>query len=106
VHEGKLARQQQRQAPVAFNPEMLFTESRHRWRQCHVNRGIPSIMGSKGEEKNMLRWAALFLIIAVVAGLLGFAGIAGAASNIAWIVFVLFLILFVVSLFLGNRSPV
>jgi uncharacterized membrane protein YtjA (UPF0391 family) len=57
------------------------------------------------EKPSMLRWAFLFLIIALVAGLLGFAGVAGAASNIAWIIFVLFLILFVVSLFMGGRSP-
>jgi hypothetical protein len=31
----------------------------------------------------MLRWAVIFLVIALVAGVLGFAGIAGAASNIA-----------------------
>jgi uncharacterized membrane protein YtjA (UPF0391 family) len=57
------------------------------------------------ETPIMLRWAALFLVIALVAGLLGFAGVAGAASNIAWIIFVLFLILFVVSLFMGGRTP-
>jgi uncharacterized membrane protein YtjA (UPF0391 family) len=62
-------------------------------------------MRGKKEETTMLKWAALFLVIALVAGLLGFAGVAGAASNIAWIIFVLFLILFVVSLFMGGRSP-
>jgi uncharacterized membrane protein YtjA (UPF0391 family) len=55
-------------------------------------------------ETDMLRWAVIFLVIALVAGLLGFAGVAGAASNIAWIIFVLFLILFVVSLFMNGRS--
>ena len=29
----------------------------------------------------MLRWAAIFLVIALVAGLLGFAGVAGAAAG-------------------------
>lgn len=62
--------------------------------------------GSENEEDPiMLRWAVLFLVIALVAGLLGFAGVAGAASNIAWIIFVLFLVLFVVSLFMGRGSP-
>jgi uncharacterized membrane protein YtjA (UPF0391 family) len=79
-----------------------------------ANRPAPVLQGSgdigrartqKGEKRTMLRWALLFLVIALVAGLLGFAGVAGAASNIAWIIFVLFLILFVVSLFMGGRTP-
>jgi len=31
----------------------------------------------------MLRWAAIFLVIALIAALLGFTGIAGAAADIA-----------------------
>ena len=41
----------------------------------------------------MLRWAIIFLIIALVAAVLGFGGIAGVSSNIAWILFVVFLVL-------------
>jgi uncharacterized membrane protein YtjA (UPF0391 family) len=54
----------------------------------------------------MLRWAVLFLIIALIAGVLGFTNIAAGASNIAWILFVVFLILFVVSLVMGRRTTV
>lgn len=49
----------------------------------------------------MLRWALLFLVVAIVAGVLGFGNIAGAATDIAKILFFLFLLLFVVGLILG-----
>lgn len=52
----------------------------------------------------MLRWAAIFLIIAIVAALLGFGGIiAGTAATIAKGLFILFLIVFVVSLLTGRK---
>jgi len=35
----------------------------------------------------MLKWAAIFLVIAIVAALLGFTGIAGAATDIARFLF-------------------
>jgi uncharacterized membrane protein YtjA (UPF0391 family) len=73
--------------------------------QAGARQVIKTSVGRWKEKPIMIRWAALFLVIALVAGLLGFAGIAGAASNIAWIIFVLFLILFVVSLFMGGRTP-
>ena len=46
----------------------------------------------------MLRWALIFLVIALVAAVLGFTGVYVAAAGIAKILFYLFLILFVVSL--------
>jgi uncharacterized membrane protein YtjA (UPF0391 family) len=52
----------------------------------------------------MLRWAVLFLVIALVAALFGFVGVAGIAYDGAKILFFVFLILFVVSLVLGRRS--
>ncbi len=56
----------------------------------------------------MLRWAAIFLIIALVAALLGFGGIAAAGMHIAKILFVVFLVLFLVALVTGliKRPPV
>ena len=51
----------------------------------------------------MLRWALIFLVVALVAGLLGFTTLAGAATGIAKILFFVFLILFVVSLIMGRR---
>jgi len=53
----------------------------------------------------MLRWALVFLLIALVAGVLGLFRVSWMASEIAWILFVAFLILFIVSLVLGRRGP-
>lgn len=64
----------------------------------------------KGEQTKMLRWAVIFLVIAIIAALLGFGGIAGTASSIALILFWVFLavtvILFLVGLVGGGRRPV
>ena len=53
----------------------------------------------------MLRWAIVFLLIALVAGALGMFHVEFMASEIAWILFVVFLILFVVSLVMGRGQP-
>ena len=50
----------------------------------------------------MLKWALIFLIVAIVAGVLGFSGVAGAATNIAWILFVVGLIVAAI-LFIRGR---
>lgn len=56
----------------------------------------------------MLRWAVIFLVIALVAALFGFGGIASGAASIAMILFWVFLaitvVLFLLSLF--GRRPV
>jgi uncharacterized membrane protein YtjA (UPF0391 family) len=49
----------------------------------------------------MLRWAVIFLVVAIIAGVFGFAGIMVAAAGIAKILFYLFLVLFLVSLLGG-----
>jgi uncharacterized membrane protein YtjA (UPF0391 family) len=49
----------------------------------------------------MLRWALIFLVIAILAGVLGFAGIMVAAAGIAKLLFYLFVALFVISLAVG-----
>jgi uncharacterized membrane protein YtjA (UPF0391 family) len=56
----------------------------------------------------MLRYALVFLIIAIIAGILGFGSIAFAAAGIAKILFFIFLVLFVVGLImhLGRGRPV
>ena len=55
----------------------------------------------------MLRWAAIFLVIAIIAALFGFGGIAGAAAGIAQTLFFIFIavcvLLFLVSLFSGRN---
>jgi uncharacterized membrane protein YtjA (UPF0391 family) len=52
----------------------------------------------KREERNMLYYALIFLIVALVAGFLGFGGIAFAAAGIAKILFFIFLAVFLVTL--------
>ena len=51
---------------------------------------------------DMLRWAVIFLIIAIIAGVFGFTGIAAGAATIAKVLFFLFLILFIGALLLGG----
>ena len=46
----------------------------------------------------MLRWALIFLVVALISGVLGFTSIAGVSIDIAKILFFVFLVLFVVSL--------
>ena len=46
----------------------------------------------------MLRWAAVFFIIAIIAAIFGFGNIAAGATDIAKILFFIFIILFVISL--------
>ncbi len=61
----------------------------------------------KCEVVAMLRWAFIFLVIALVAALLGFSGIAGTAAGIAKTLFGLFLlvcaILFLLGLFASRK---
>jgi uncharacterized membrane protein YtjA (UPF0391 family) len=49
----------------------------------------------------MLKWAVIFLIIALVAALFGFTDIAAASAGIAKILFGIFLILFLIALVFG-----
>ena len=49
----------------------------------------------------MLRWAAIFLIIALIAGAFGLTGVAGAAAGIAKALFIAFIALFCITLVLG-----
>jgi len=59
------------------------------------------------KEKRMLKWAAIFLVIAIIAAIFGFTGIAGAAADIARFLFFLFIAIFVVifllALFAGKK---
>lgn len=52
----------------------------------------------------MLRYALIFLIVALIAGAFGFYSVEGPATVIAKVLFVIFLIGFVISLILGNRT--
>jgi uncharacterized membrane protein YtjA (UPF0391 family) len=54
----------------------------------------------------MLRWAILFLIVALIAGLFGFGLVSGMAYGAAKVLFFVFLVLFVISLIFGySRGP-
>jgi uncharacterized membrane protein YtjA (UPF0391 family) len=57
----------------------------------------------------MLRWALIFLVVALVAAVLGFTTIAGAAIDVAKILFWIFAVLFVISLVMhmvrGRGAP-
>jgi len=44
----------------------------------------------------MMRWALIFLVVAIIAGGLGFTGVAGAAMGMAKILFFVALALFVI----------
>jgi uncharacterized membrane protein YtjA (UPF0391 family) len=50
---------------------------------------------------DMLRWAAIFFVIALIAALFGFSGIASGAAGIAKILFFAFLIIAAISLIVG-----
>jgi uncharacterized membrane protein YtjA (UPF0391 family) len=56
---------------------------------------------SAQEDYQMLRWAVIFLVIALIAGLLGFTGLAAAAAGIAKFLFYLFLIVCLVLFIAG-----
>ncbi len=57
----------------------------------------------------MLRWALIFLIVAILAAVLGFTNIAGTSMDIARILFFVFIVLFLASLvyalLTGKKPP-
>jgi uncharacterized membrane protein YtjA (UPF0391 family) len=54
----------------------------------------------------MLRWALLFLVVAIIAAIFGFSNIAGTSAWIAQVLFFVFLVLFVISLVFNGRSRI
>jgi uncharacterized membrane protein YtjA (UPF0391 family) len=69
----------------------------HRRRSDHLLTNFP-------KEITMLRWALIFLVVALLAGVFGFWGLEGTAMWMARVLFFLFLILFIVSLIFGGRA--
>jgi uncharacterized membrane protein YtjA (UPF0391 family) len=45
----------------------------------------------------MLRWALIFLVVAMIAALFGFGGVAAVSTQIAQVLFFVFLLLFVIA---------
>jgi uncharacterized membrane protein YtjA (UPF0391 family) len=51
----------------------------------------------------MLKWAVIFLLIAIVAGVFGFTGVEQASATIAQWLFGIFLVLFIGALAIGAK---
>jgi len=49
----------------------------------------------------MLKWAVIFLIIAIIAGIFGFTDVEAASAGIAKVLFGIFMVLFLGAVFLG-----
>lgn len=91
------------QHPSAISPLSYYYYLRH------GNLGLPGLDNNKQlhrGDKHMLRWAAIFLVIAIIAALFGFGGIAGAAASIAKTLFFIFIaicvVLFLIGVFAGR----
>jgi len=58
----------------------------------------------------MIRWAVLFLILAVIAGFFGYSGLAAVSIEAARIIFGFFLVLFIIAMviqaFRGKKPPI
>jgi uncharacterized membrane protein YtjA (UPF0391 family) len=52
-------------------------------------------------EGFMLRYAAIFFVIAIIAAVFGFGGIAAGAAEIAKVLFFIFIVIFLVTLLMG-----
>ena len=50
----------------------------------------------------MLRWSAIFFVIAIVAAIFGFTGIAEGAAVVAKVLFFIFAVLFLIALIFGG----
>ena len=53
----------------------------------------------------MLRWALIFLVVAIIAEFFGFSGVAGQAVWIAHVLFVIAIIFLIISLVTGRGGP-
>ncbi len=53
----------------------------------------------------MLRWALVFLVVALLSALFGFTDVAGTSMVAAKILFFVFLVMFIVSMVMGYRAP-
>jgi uncharacterized membrane protein YtjA (UPF0391 family) len=71
--------------------------------QAHAASGGPPSQSFQlfTEERPMLRYAAIFFIIAIIAAVFGFGGIAAGAAEIAKVLFFIFIVIFLVTLLMG-----
>ena len=49
----------------------------------------------------MLKWAAIFFLVAILSGILGFTNISGASIEIAKVLFYIFIVIFLFLLIMG-----
>jgi uncharacterized membrane protein YtjA (UPF0391 family) len=96
------------------NRKRLLKVAAGRFMWCLLARDVPLAGRASGQggrplvsirRCTMLRWAVVFLVLALVAAFLGFGGIAGQAGWIAEVLCVVFVIFAVVSFVLGRGSP-
>jgi uncharacterized membrane protein YtjA (UPF0391 family) len=59
------------------------------------------IIDERNRELPMLKWAVVFLIIAIIAGLLGFSDVEAVSATIAKWLFGIFLVLFIGAVVIG-----
>jgi uncharacterized membrane protein YtjA (UPF0391 family) len=59
---------------------------------------LPKSGPAKRRGDDMLRYALIFLVIAIIAGIFGFGGISVASAGIAKILFGIFIVLFLIGL--------
>lgn len=78
-------------------------QSRHKAVTPYNTHHFASKVGRRptSEEKEMLHYTVVFLVIALIAALFGFGGIAAGAASIAKILFFVFVIMAVASFLLG-----
>jgi uncharacterized membrane protein YtjA (UPF0391 family) len=63
----------------------------------------PCIINITFKKYLMLRWALIFLVVAIIAGLFGFTGISAGAAGIAKVLFFIFVVLLVLTLIFGAK---
>src|SRR5262249_28490448 len=57
------------------------------------------------EDRAVIYYALVFLIVGLIAGALGVTGVAAVASQIAWVLFLIGIVLLIVHLATGRRTP-
>src|SRR5207253_1522925 len=92
-HDRSIARDYWRARPPQATSDFVSLVMRAKSRRT-PNQG-------KEGRSFMLRWAVIFLVIALVAALFGFTGIAAAAAGIAKFLFFLFLVICLIFLTIG-----
>jgi uncharacterized membrane protein YtjA (UPF0391 family) len=91
----------------APSPPLVLKESSHQSLEFRAQSGfgLPFSVSVANLPGTMLRYAIIFLVIAIIAELFGFSGIAGQAGWIAHVLFVIAVIFLVISFVTGRGGP-